>query len=173
MPQIEASTLVPLSPADAFALAHTLGDDRRAWDPDVVERMLIRDHREVGPGAHVFERVRNGRRVILRYDVWYPGEVSAAVLVKGPFWLAEYGEGWHVAPATLPDGTPGSRVVWKLTWRHALPVLRDRASAAMTAGFRSELDRRLAAFTDAAADEELLRRVRSGELPAGARHRDR
>lgn len=173
MPQLEASALVPLSPADAFALAHTLGDDRRAWDADVVERMLLREHRDVGPGALVFERVHNGRRAILRYDVWFPGEVSATSLVKGPFWLAEYGEGWHVAPATLPDGAPGSRVVAKLVWQHALPVLREGAGSTLTAAFRAELERRMAGFEDAARDAALLERVRSGRLPRGARHRDR
>ena len=171
--QLESTAFVPLDPATAFALAHTLGDDRTAWDAGVVSRMLLREHRELGPGTLVFERARNGRRVILEIDVWHPGELSSARLVKGPFWLADYGEGWRVRPARDGLGREGAEVTGKLTWRHSAPVLADAVAATMRAAFRAELDERLAALAAAAEDAALVERVRSGRLPRGARHRER
>ncbi|RRJ87467.1 hypothetical protein EG850_03975 [Gulosibacter macacae] len=170
--QLEASAWVPLDTETAFALAHTLGDDRTAWDSEVESRMLIRAHRELGPGAQVFERVGNGRRVIVEVDVWHPGQLSSTKLIKGPWWLAEYGEGWHVRP-----DEDGSRVTLKLTWRHAAPLFADAASATLRASLREELDRRMADFVVASEDATLVSRVRdrmrSGELAPGARHRER
>lgn len=171
--QLESTAFVPVDPATAYALAHALGDDRTAWDPAVVRRMLLREHRELGPGALVFERVRSGRRVILEIEAWHPPELSSARMVKGPFWLGDYGEGWRVRPARDGLGREGAEVTGKITWQHALPVLADAAAATLRAAFRAELDARLAALATAAEDAALVARVRSGRLPANARHRDR
>lgn len=171
--QYESTVFLPVDPATAFALVHTLGDDRTAWDRDVVARMLIREHRELAPGALVFERVRNGRRVILEIEVWHPDALSSARLVKGPFWLADYGEGWRVRPGRDAQGREGSLVTGKVTWRHAAPVLADAAGAAMRGAFAGELDSRLASLEAACGDAALLDRVRSGRPAANSRHRER
>lgn len=168
---IEVSTSLPIDPDSAFALVHTVGDDRTCWDHQTEARMLIRDHREVKLGAQVFERVSNRRRVIVEYDSWYPSRQSSTHLLKGPFWLAEYGEGWHVQPA---EG--GSRVTLKITWRHASPIFANAAAAAMSSAFTAEARERIADLLVASEDAELVARVRkraaTGELPANARHRD-
>ncbi|SJM71742.1 SRPBCC family protein [Gulosibacter sp. 10] len=165
---LEATATVALTPQEAFALAHTLGADRIAWDGHVEKRMLLRDARRIERGVQVFERVRDGRRMILEYDVWYPGQVSSNRMVKGPWWLADYGEGWHFTPV---DG--GTRVTWKIAYRHRSPVLAEQMAAAMRVLFRHELDARMADFAAAALDSGLVRDALAGELPRFARHRDR
>lgn len=165
---LEASATVSLSPDEAFALAHTLGADRIAWDSHVEKRMLLRDAREPGRGVQIFERVRDGRRLILRYDVWFPGQVSSNRMVKGPWWLADYGEGWHFRAV---EG--GTSVTWKITYRHRAPVLSEQVGAVMKLSFRSELDQRMADYVAASLDADLVRDAVSGKLPRFARHRDR
>lgn len=162
----EASALVALSPDHAFALAHSLGSDRTAWDTQVVSRMLLRDATQLGEDALVFERVRNGRRVILRQDMWLPGQLSSASMVKGPWWLAQYGEGWHFTP--VGDET---RVTWKVTFAHSATVLAPQLEAAIVARLRLELETRMEDYSAASRDADLMARIESGVLPADARHR--
>ncbi|MGO1544550.1 MAG: SRPBCC family protein [Gulosibacter sp.] len=168
---LEASATVALSPEEAFALAHTLGADRIAWDSHVEKRMLLRDAQELGRGVQVFERVNDGRRVILKYDVWFPGQVSSNRMVKGPWWLADYGEGWHF---TEVDG--GTKVTWKITYKHAARALGDQIGGVMKLVFRSELDQRMDDYVAASLDADLVRDsvdALHGQLPRFARHRDR
>ncbi|MDJ1372041.1 SRPBCC family protein [Gulosibacter molinativorax] len=168
MPQsLEASAIVNLTPDEAFALAHTLGADRISWDSHVEKRMLLRDARALDRGVQVFERVNDGRRLILEYDVWFPGQVSSNHMVKGPWWLADYGEGWHFKAV---DG--GTKVTWKITYRHAAPFLSEQLGAAMKLSFRTELDQRLADFVAASLDADLVQDAVSGKLPKYARHRE-
>ena len=169
--QTEASVIVPVDIDTAFALAHTLGNDRTAWDTQVERRMLIRDHRRVQRGAQVFERVDNRRRVIVEYDSWFPPQQSSTRLLKGPFWLAEYGEGWHFSPAEA-----GTRVTLKLTWRHSAPLFAEAAARTLKQAFTAEVQQRLADLLAACEDASFVERVRArdtaGELPPNARHRD-
>ncbi len=168
--QTEASVVIPVDIDTAFALAHTLGDDRTAWDTQVERRMLIRDHRRVERGALVFERVANRRRVIVEYDSWFPPQQSSTHLVKGPFWLAEYGEGWHFAPA---EG--GTRVTHKLIWRHSAPAFAEAAALTLKRSFTAEVHQRLADLLSACEDASLIEQVRqrgdADELAPHARHR--
>lgn len=165
---LEASAIVNLSPDEAFALAHTLGADRVAWDSHVEKRMLLRDARKIDRGVQVFERVNDGRRLIVQYDVWFPGQVSSNRMVKGPWWLADFGEGWHFKAV---EG--GTKVTWKLTYRHAARVLSEPLGALMKLSFRAELDQRMADYVAASLDADLVRDALTGGLPKFARHRDR
>jgi hypothetical protein len=164
----EASTTVPLSPAEAFALAHTLGPDRTVWDTRVEKQLLLRDATELGQGTQVFQRLTDGLRLIHEYDLWLPGQLSSTHLVKGPWWLDAFGEGWHFTEA---DG--GTRVTWKVTFRHRLPVFAPQAEAALLPRLRQTLDARMLDYRAAALDADLVERAASGVLPVGARHRDR
>lgn len=163
----EVSALVALSPERAFALAHSLGSDRTSWDTQVLKRWLLRDATELGEGALVFERVRNGRRVILRQDMWLPGQLSSATMVKGPWWLEQYGEGWHFTPVGEQ-----TRVTRKVTFAHRAPVLAPQLEAMVYAPLRLELHTRMEDYAAASRDTELMARIDSGQLPANARHRD-
>lgn len=163
----EASALVALSPDHAFALAHSLGSLRTVWDTQVVKRMLLRDATELGEGALVFERVRNGRRVILQQDLWIPGQLSSATMVKGPWWLKQYGEGWHFTP--VGDET---RVTWKVTLSHRSPVFATQAEVPLTAALRFELTNRMDDYAAAARDADLMAQIVAGVLSPDARHRD-
>lgn len=165
---LEASATVNLSPDEAFALAHTLGADRVAWDSHVEKRMLLGDARTLGLGTKVFERVKDGRRVILQYDVWFPGQLSSNRMVKGPWWLASYGEGWH-----FHEAAGGTKVTWKISYEHAAKVLSEQLGAVMKLSFKSELDERMADFVAASLDADLVADAVSGKLPKFARHRDR
>lgn len=164
----EASATVPLSPEEAFALAHTLGPDRTSWDTHVVKQLLLRDATRVESGAQVFVRLDDGLRLIQEYDLWVPGQLSSTRLVKGPWWLDSYGEGWHFSPA---DG--GTRVTWKVSFRHRLPVFGPQAEQVMAVKLHAQLDGRMSDYQVAARDVDLVERASSGWLPYGARHRDR
>lgn len=163
----EVSALVALSPQQAFVLAHSLGSDRTTWDTQVVKRMLLREATSLDEGAHVFERVRNGRRLILRQDIWLPGQLSSASMVKGPWWLDAYGEGWHFSP--VGDET---RVTWKITFAHKAPVFAPQLERGMVEALKRELDVRMADFRAASRDVGLMERLATGELAPDARHRD-
>ncbi len=165
---LEATAIVNLSPKEAFALAHTLGADRISWDSHVEKRMLLKDARRLDKDVQVFERVMDGRRVILEYDVWFPGQLSSNRMIKGPWWLESYGEGWHFKPV---EG--GTQVTWKISYQHASRVLAEQLGSVMKLSFKTELDQRMADFVAASLDADLVQDAVSGKLPKFARHRDR
>ncbi|WP_282826608.1 SRPBCC family protein [Gulosibacter sediminis] len=164
----EVTATVPLTPEEAFALAHTLGPDRTAWDTRVVKQLLLRDATSLGSGAQVFVRLDDGLRLIQEYDLWLPGQLSSTRLIKGPWWLESYGEGWHFTPTN-----GGTRVTWKVTFHHRLPVFGPQAEQVMLVKLRAQFEARMEDFRAAARDVELIERATAESLPHGARHRDR
>ncbi len=146
MPFAEASAVVPLSASEAFALAHEVGDARAEWDPEVAECRFIRGSSEDGQDVFRFVKTPRGRRMILRTQTWFPPVSSSSVMVKGPAWMREYGEGWRVRE--LEDGT--SKVTLKITLR--LPSPGQRAVGAITEGTLQDIaDRRMRGYAAAAA----------------------
>ncbi|MGO2112255.1 MAG: SRPBCC family protein, partial [Pseudoclavibacter sp.] len=117
MPQLEASAIVPLSPADAFTLAHTVGDERAAWDPAIAVSRWLRGATGPAEGAAVFTKAPSGRRRILRYELVEPNRLSSARLIKGQSHLADYGEGVRVEP-----DDHGSTITWKVVFKLRTPV---------------------------------------------------
>lgn len=164
----EATATVPLTPEEAFALAHTLGPVRTDWDSHVEKQLLLRDATALGEGAQVFQRLTDGLRLIHEYELWVPGQLSSTRLVKGPWWMDGYGEGWH-----FREHVGGTRVTWKVTFAHKLPVFAPQAEQLLAMRLRAQLDARMADFKAAALDVELIERAMAPELPFGARHRDR
>lgn len=147
MPQLEATALVPLAPADAFALAHEVGDARAAWDPAVATSRWLRRADAPAEGAAVFTKSPSGRRRILRYELVAPGRLTSARLVKGQPWLAEYGEGLRFEPHA--DG--GTTVTWKVVFKLRSPVAARQLGRALEPVFARELDARIAGLAAAAA----------------------
>lgn len=199
--QLEAATVVPLDAETAFALAHSVGDIRTGWDDTLVKRMLVRGAREPGADAVVFERARDGRRMLLRTETWFPPQLSAARMIKGPAWLADYGEGIHVTalddggdrtgrhtsgghrsdgtgtgsdgPGTGSDGpgAPRTRVVFKITYALPRTLLPGVSERALRGQLQRGLDARAAGFSAAATDSVLVDRIRRGEVSPNSTHR--
>ncbi|WP_371030511.1 SRPBCC family protein [Pseudoclavibacter sp. JSM 162008] len=144
MPQLEASVIVPLSPDEAFTLAHTVGE-ARSWDPGVVRSQYIRGASAPHPGAHFFTKTPSGRRMILELRVVHAPLMSAAEMVKGPAWLASFGEGWRFEAV---DG--GTKATWKYTYKLASPVFASTLGAATKPVFDRELKERADAFASRA-----------------------
>ncbi|GGA62677.1 hypothetical protein GCM10011490_11390 [Pseudoclavibacter endophyticus] len=145
MPQLEASATVPLSPAEAFALAHSVGDERAAWDPSVATAKWLRGATGPSAGAALFTKSRNGRRRILRFELVDPDRLSSARLIKGQSQLADYGEGIRIEPV---DG--GSSITWKVVYKVRSPLAAPTVGRLLQPVFERELHSRLAAFVAAA-----------------------
>lgn len=147
MPQLEATAIVPLSPAEAFALAHEVGEARAAWDPAVVASRWLRRATAPAEGAAMFTKSQSGRRRILRFELVDPDRLTSARLVKGQPWLADYGEGLRFEPAD----SGGTTVTWKIVFKLRSPILARPLGQLIEPSFARELDSRLAGFQRAAA----------------------
>lgn len=147
MPHLEATAHVPLSPAEAFALAHEVGEARAAWDPAVTSSRWLR--RATGPaaGASMFTRSPSGRRRILTFELVDEGRLSSARLVKGQPLLRDYGEGMRFEPG---DGD-GTTFTWKVTYKLAAPFAAPVIGRAIAPVFERELRARLDGFVRAAS----------------------
>lgn len=141
MPHIESSVLLRLSPQRAWELVHATGAQRAAWDPFAARSRWT--HGASGPadGASLFVRTPRGMRMLLRFEHPHPFVQSSARMVKGPAFLASYGEGWRFEE--VPDGT---RLVWKIAFRLRSPVLPRQLGDLAAHGFEAALAQRTASL---------------------------
>lgn len=146
MPHLEASALVPLSPAAAYALAHSVGDERAAWDPSVTTSRWLRGSSAPADGAAYFTKSPSGRRRILRFELVDPNRLTSARLVKGQPLLADYGEGMRFD--AHPEG--GTKVTWKVVYKVRSPLAARAIGDLVRQSFERELSARMDGFTDAA-----------------------
>lgn len=162
VPQIESTLVLATDAATAFALAHQVGAARADWDPAVAASRWIRGAEGVAPGAAVFIRSPRGSRRILRFELVEPGIISSARMIKGPWYLASYGEGLRFRQ--LPDGT--TAVTWKLALHLRLPVAAKAAGRLVRPALELQLRARLAGLQAAAAAVASSGPARPGQAAA-------
>lgn len=168
MPQLESATTIPLDAASVFAVASTLGDLRASWDPYVERRMLVRGATAQHAGAIVFERSPSGRRLLLAVETWFPPQLAAARMVKGPWWLGDYGESLRLRTAG-PSAVEATR---KIAF-HVRGLAPEVVGSMVAPRFAAENAARLRALVAACADPGTVEQATSGTPSTRSIHRRR
>ena len=165
MPQLESAAGIPLDAESVFAVATALGDLRASWDPYVERRMLVRGAAAQRAGSVVFERSPAGRRLLLTVETWFPPQLVGARMVKGPWWLGDYGESLRLRPVG-PSAVEATR---KVAF-HVRGLAPDVVGTAVAPRFAAENAARLTALVAACADARIVEQATSGSLPPGSVH---
>lgn len=155
MPRIEATCIVPVEPAVAFAVSQTHGDVRLLWDPFIRSQHLI-GASAPAKGVRTETTSRHRIRMISEYVSYKPPTQVGMRMVEGPWFFESFGGGWAFAEA---DG--GTKATWRYTFTITpkwLSPIADRLGAAL---LQHDINARLAAFATACEMPEVLAAVES------------
>lgn len=155
MPQVVASTRVPVSPDVAFAVSQTTGEIRLRWDPFIRHQHLI-DATKPAKGVRTYTRARVGPSMISEYVSYRPPTSVGMTMVKGPWFFATFGGGWRFA--ATDDG--GTEAVWKYTYSIRPSRLRFIAEPIGQWLLGRQIRARINAFAGACADPVVLAAAR-------------
>lgn len=154
MPQVTASTFVPVPPDTAFAVSQTTGEVRLAWDPFIRHQELLGADRPA-KGVRTLTRARVGPRMISEYVSYRPPTSVGMTMVEGPWFFASFGGGWRFTPSS-EGGVEGTTAVWKYTYAVRPAVLRPIAEPIGQWLLGREIRARIAAFAAACEDPAVL-----------------
>jgi hypothetical protein len=157
MPQVTAEAWVPVDPATAFAVSQTTGEVRLRWDPFIRHQHLI-DAAEPGKGVRTYTRARVGPRMVSEYVAYRPPTSVGMTMVEGPWFFDSFGGGWRFT-ADQRGSVAGTRAVWKYTYAVRPGWLRPVAEPVGQWLLGREIRARIAAFTRACSDPEILAAV--------------
>jgi hypothetical protein len=182
VPRVEATVVVPLDPARAFALSQTYGDLRYRWDPFVREQRLLDGATAAAKGVRTWTRSRHRLTMVSEYVTFRPPTHVGMRMVTGPWFFRTFSGGWNftaidaesgISDATSPGGTPLGAVgtgaagtegaVTAATWRYNFTIrpswlapVADRIGVWVLG---RDIRRRLDAFAAACADPEIVAAV--------------
>ncbi|WP_142004084.1 SRPBCC family protein [Barrientosiimonas humi] len=154
MPQVVASTWVPVSPAVAFAVSQTTGDVRLSWDPFIRHQELL-DAKRPGKGVRTLTRARVGPSMVSRYVSYRPPSSVGMTMETGPWFFASFGGGWRFTPE-VRGGVDGTLAVWKYTYAIKPALLAPVAEPIGQQVLGREIRARIAAFARACEDPAVL-----------------
>src|SRR3954469_10973739 len=157
MPVVEASVLVPVDPATAFAVSQTTGAVRLRWDPFIRHQHFLDGAGAPAKGVRTFTRHRSGLAMVSEYVSYNPPSNVGMKMVRGPWFFAHLAGGGRVAAA----GRGRSRAVGRdRLWRRAAGgVALQLPLPAAVVGAAGRAGRDLGAGAGRAAAD---RRVRAG-----------
>ena len=156
MPRVSSTVTVPLDPARAFALSQTYGELRYRWDPFVREQRLLDGATAAAKGVRTWTRSRHRLTMVSEYVTFRPPGHVGMKMVTGPWFFKSFSGGWNFTAVEASDGSPATEATWRynFTIRPAwLAPLADRAGVWLLG---RDIERRLAAFARACADEGIL-----------------
>ena len=159
MPQVTARAWVGVSPELAFAVSQTTGELRLRWDPFIRHQHLI-GATEPAVGVRTLTKARVGPTMISRYVSYRAPTSVGMTMEKGPWFFASFGGGWRFIPEEV-DGVAGTRAVWKYTYSVRPAFLRPVAEPIGQWLLGRRIEARIAAFTRACADPEIVDAVRT------------
>jgi hypothetical protein len=154
VPQVTASTWVPVVPDVAFAVSQTTGKVRLRWDPFIRHQHLIGAD-VPGKGVRTLTKARVGPKMISEYASYRPPTSVGMTMVKGPWFFASFGGGWRFKPETR-DGVAGTQAVWKYTYSIRPSWLRFVAEPIGQWLLSREIRARIAAYAKACEDPVVL-----------------
>jgi hypothetical protein len=154
VPQVTASTWVPVVPDVAFAVSQTTGKVRLRWDPFIRHQHLIGAD-VPGKGVRTLTKARVGPKMISEYASYRPPTSVGMTMVKGPWFFASFGGGWRFKPETR-DGVAGTQAVWKYTYSIRPSWLRFVAEPIGQWLLGREIRARIAAYAKACEDPVVL-----------------
>lgn len=158
MPQVEARTRVPITPAIAFAVSQTTGEIRLRWDPFIRRQQFLDGATRAGRGVRTFTRSWHGLSMISRYVSYAPPTQSREVgnvgmtMDRGPWFFQNFGGGWRF----VPDGEGGTEATWKYTFSCRPAWLRPLLDPIGRWLLGHDIRRRIAGFARACSDPEVL-----------------
>ena len=170
VPVVEASVVVPVPPALAFAVSQTTGAVRYRWDPFVRSQHLL-DAERPGKGVRTATVSRHGLRMISEYVSWAPPRTVGMRMVRGPWFFENFAGGWRFLPhpaGGAQDGAEGTRAVWRYSFRcrpRRLAPLAERIGARV---LQRDVERRIAGFAAGCRDEVVLAAARASAQADGA-----
>ena len=156
MPVVQASVVVPIPPALAYAVSQTTGDVRRRWDGFIRAQHFLDGATGPAKGVRTFTRQRFGLSMITHYVSYAPPTNVGMVMEQGPWFFRTLAAGWRFEAV---DG--GTRAVWKYNFgcrpRWLAPIAERIGSVVLG----REIHRRIAGFARGCADPVVLDAARS------------
>jgi hypothetical protein len=153
--RIEATTVVDVPIATAFALSQSQGEIRYAWDPFVRTQELLDGATGPARGVRTRTRSRHGLTMVSEYTSVNPPRQVGMRMVRGPWFFRTFSGGWSFA------AVDGDRT--QATWRYSFSCRpRPLAVVAHPVGrwlLGRDIRRRLAGFARGCADAELIARL--------------
>ena len=148
MPRIEATVVVPVSPATAFAVSMTQGEIRYRWDPFVRSQTLLDGATKPAKGVRTETRSRHGLRMVSEYTSFRPPGQVGMKMVEGPWFFKTLGGGWIFGERD--DGTTDA--TWRYTFTTRPRVLRPIAEPIGRWLLGRDIRRRIAGFAQGCVD---------------------
>ena len=156
MPVIESSVVVPIDPAEAFAVSQTTGEIRLRWDPFIQEQHFLDGATAPAKGVRTETRHRSRLHMVSEYVSFNPPTNVGMKMVEGPWFFSTFAGGWRFAPE--PGG--GTRATWRYSFRCRPTWLVPVAERIGSRVLRRDIDRRIAGFARGCADPVVLDAVR-------------
>lgn len=160
MPQVVASTWVPVPPETAFAVAQTTGETRLRWDRFIHSQRLL-DAERPGVDVRTLTRSRLGPSMVSRYVSFNPPTHTGMTMDSGPWFFETFGAGWRFK-AESRDGVAGTLATWKYTFSTRPAWLRPVAEPIGRWLLGREIRMRIAGWAQGCADPEVLRVAEQG-----------
>lgn len=164
MPRVEASVVVAVAPAIAFAVSQTTGELRLRWDPFIRRQFFLDGATAPGKGVRTSTRSRHGLHMISEYVSYAPPRNVGMTMRKGPWFFATFGGGWRFEQV---DG--GTRAIWKYTFTCRPRLLRPVAERVGSWVLGRDVQRRIEAFAAACADPAIVAAVSGAARPPAPR----
>lgn len=157
MPVVEASVVVPIPPALAFAVSQTTGEVRLRWDRFIRRQHFVDGATVPAKGVRTLTVQRSGLRMVSEYVSYRPPTSVGMKMVDGPWFFEKMGGGWRFEPAG-----EGCRAIWRYNFTCRPRWLAPAAEWIGTRVLQREIDRRIAGFAEGCADPAVLASVPAG-----------
>lgn len=148
MPRIEASVVVPVPAATAFAVSQTQGEIRYRWDTFVRSQRLLDGADRPAKGVRTETRSRHGLRMVSEYTSFRPPTQVGMKMVEGPWFFATMGGGWSFA--VIDDSS--CEATWRYTFTIRPKVLKPVAEPIGRWLLGRDIRRRIAGFAAGCED---------------------
>jgi len=159
--RVEASVVVPVDPATAFAVSQLSGPVRLRWDPFVVRQQFLGGATAPAKGVLTSTVQRFGLRMISEYVSFRPPSTVGMRMMRGPWFFERFAGGWRFDAEPGPNGEPGTRAVWRYSFACRPAWLAPLAERIGERLLQREIDRHLDGFARGCRDEAVLAAARA------------
>jgi hypothetical protein len=153
--RIEATAVVDVPIATAFALSQSQGEIRYAWDPFVRHQQLLDGATGPAKGVRTRTTSRHGLTMVSEYTSVNPPRQVGMRMVTGPWFFRSFSGGWSFA--ALDDGR--TQATWRYSFSCRPRLLGVVANPLGRWLLGRDIRRRLAGFSRGCADAGLLARL--------------
>ncbi len=150
---MEASVVVPVPPALAFAVSQTTAPVRYRWDPFIREQHFADGATRPGKGVRTFTRSRHGIVMVSEYVSYNPPSNVGMKMVRGPWFFEVFAGGWRFGPAAEPGH---ATAVWRYSFRCRPAWLRPVAERIGVWLLGRDIRRRIQGYARGCADPVVL-----------------